>query len=112
MRGFFAFAICFALLLQVWHEQYRYFRRYNLQDSISLVLNCILLFLVLFYVYPLKFLFTFLVKHIDWRRSHRADQGPPASAPDGNLQRRLSGGIVHFHRFCMATHCASATRWS
>lgn len=61
MRGFFAFAICFALLLQVWHEQYRFFRRYNLQDSTSLILNCILLFLVLFYVYPLKFLFTFLV---------------------------------------------------
>lgn len=61
MRGFFAFAICFGLLMQVWHEQYRYFRRYNLQDSTSTVLNCILLFLVLFYVYPLKFLFTFLV---------------------------------------------------
>ena len=61
IRGFFAFAICFALLLQVWHEQYRFFRRYNLQGPASLVLNCILLFLVLFYVYPLKFLFTFLV---------------------------------------------------
>ena len=61
IRGFFAFAICFAMLLQVWHEQYIFFRRYNLQDSTSLVLNCILLFLVLFYVYPLKFLFTFLV---------------------------------------------------
>lgn len=61
MRGFFAFAICFALLLQVWHEQYRFFRRYNLQDSVSLFLNCVLLFLVLFYVYPLKFLFTLLV---------------------------------------------------
>jgi len=61
MRGFFAFAISFAVLLQVWHEQYRFFRRYNLQDSTSIVLNCILLFLVLFYVYPLKFLFTFLV---------------------------------------------------
>lgn len=61
MRGFFAFAVCFMLLMQVWHEQYRYFRRYNLQDSVSTVLNCVLLFLVLFYVYPLKFLFTFLL---------------------------------------------------
>jgi uncharacterized membrane protein len=61
IRGFFPFAICFALLMQVWHEQYRYFRRYNLQDAASTVLNCILLFLVLFYVYPLKFLFTLLV---------------------------------------------------
>jgi len=61
MRGFFAFAVCFTLLMQVWHEQYRYFRRYNLQDPLSTVLNCILLFLVLFYVYPLKFLFTYLI---------------------------------------------------
>jgi uncharacterized membrane protein len=61
MRGFFPFAICFALLMQVWHEQYRYFRRYNIQDATSTLLNCVLLFLVLFYVYPLKFLFTFLV---------------------------------------------------
>jgi uncharacterized membrane protein len=61
MRGFFAFAICFALLMQVWHEQYRYFRRYYIQDSTSTLLNCVLLFLVLFYVYPLKFLFTFLM---------------------------------------------------
>ena len=61
IRGFFAFAICFALLLQVWHEQYRFFRRYNLQDPTSVFFNLALLFLVLFYVYPLKFLFTFLI---------------------------------------------------
>jgi uncharacterized membrane protein len=61
MRGFVAFAICFALLMQVWYEQYRFFRRYNLQDSPSTILNCILLFVVLFYVYPLKFLFSNLV---------------------------------------------------
>jgi uncharacterized membrane protein len=61
MRGFFPFAICFFLLMQVWHEQYRYFRRYNLQDPASTWLNCILLFFVLFYVYPLKFLFSYLV---------------------------------------------------
>jgi uncharacterized membrane protein len=61
MRGFFPFAISFALLMQVWHEQYRYFRRYNLQDSPSILLNCVLLFVVLFYVYPLKFLWTYLL---------------------------------------------------
>jgi len=61
IRGFFPFAISFGLLMQVWHEQYRYFRRYNLQDAMSTTLNCVLLFLVLFYVYPLKFLFTLLV---------------------------------------------------
>src|SRR5213075_946527 len=43
MRGFVPFAVSFLLLMQVWHEQYRYFRRYNLQDSTSTFLNCALL---------------------------------------------------------------------
>jgi uncharacterized membrane protein len=58
MRGFFAFAICFALLLYVWYEHYKYFRRYGLRDAPTIWLNSALLFLVLFYVYPLKFVFT------------------------------------------------------
>ena len=61
MRGFGAFAISFTLLFMVWFNQYKFFRRYGLQDSLTVCLNAILLFVVLFYVYPLKFLFTFLV---------------------------------------------------
>src|SRR4051812_12855425 len=61
MRGFLPFAISFAMLMQIWHEQNRYFRRYSLQDSASTFLNCLLLFMVLFYVYPLKFLWTLLI---------------------------------------------------
>ena len=63
-RGFVAFGICFAILVQVWFYHYRYFRRYGLQDGITVVLNAALLFVVLFYVYPLKFLFTMLVGSI------------------------------------------------
>jgi uncharacterized membrane protein len=58
MRGFLAFAICFSLLLTVWFEQYKFFRRYGLSDGTTMRLNALLLFVVLFYVYPLKFLFT------------------------------------------------------
>lgn len=61
MRGFPAFAICFAMLLQVWYEHSKYSRRYGFQDSYTCFLNAVLLFVVLFYVYPLKFLFTLLV---------------------------------------------------
>ena len=60
MRGFGAFAICFALLFVVWFNQYKFFRRYGLNDNLTIVINAVLLFVVLFYVYPLKFLFTFL----------------------------------------------------
>jgi len=60
MRGFLPFAICFAQLIQIWFTHYRFSRRYGLEDTYTLILNVLLLFLVLFYVYPLKFLFTML----------------------------------------------------
>ena len=58
MRGFSAFGVCFALLANVWYQHYRFFRRYALENPWVVFLNCVLLFFVLFYVYPLKFLFT------------------------------------------------------
>jgi len=61
MRGFIAFAICFVLLMLIWYQQYIYFRRYGLQDNTTIALNSALLFVVLFYIYPLKFLFSLLV---------------------------------------------------
>ncbi len=61
MRGFLAFAICFTLLYVIWHAHYIFFRRYGIEDTVTSVLNAVLLFVVLFYIYPLKFLFTFLV---------------------------------------------------
>ncbi len=61
MHGFFPFALCFAWLLTIWFHHYRFFRRYGLEDKTTLVLNALLLFVVLFYIYPLKFLFSFLL---------------------------------------------------
>jgi len=57
MAGFLSFACCFALLLWIWHEHNQFFRRYGLQDGVTVFLNGALLFVVLFYVYPLKFMF-------------------------------------------------------
>jgi len=64
MRGFLAFALCFYLLLLVWYDHYKYFRRYGLNDTPTLWLNSALLFITLMYVYPLKFLFTLLVSEL------------------------------------------------
>jgi uncharacterized membrane protein len=58
MHGFLAFGVCFALLANVWYQHYRFFRRYALENPWVVFLNCALLFFVLFYIYPLKFLFT------------------------------------------------------
>jgi uncharacterized membrane protein len=72
MRGFVAFGVCFALLAYVWFLHYRFFRRYALENSWAVFLNCALLFFVLFYVYPLKFLFSAVFSRsdmdaADWR---------------------------------------------
>ena len=64
MHGFGAFLVSFILLFFVWFNQYKFFRRYGLRDSITVVLNAALLFVVLFYVYPLKFLFSFLIDRL------------------------------------------------
>lgn len=58
LKGFPAFAACFAILLLFWNEHYKFFRRYGLEDHFTRSLNYIILLLVLFSVYPLKFLFT------------------------------------------------------
>jgi uncharacterized membrane protein len=61
MRGFFAFAITFAMLFHVWHVQYKFFRRYGLNDNFTIWMTALLLFVVLFYVYPLKFVWTMMI---------------------------------------------------
>jgi hypothetical protein len=60
MRGFFAFGISFLILVMIWNEQHRFFRNYGMEDLWTITLNGTLLFLVLFYVYPLKFLFSLM----------------------------------------------------
>lgn len=62
MWGLPVFAVCFAMLLHIWYRHYVYFRRYGLQDALTVAYNAILLFVVLFYVYPLKFMFNLLMR--------------------------------------------------
>ena len=56
LRGFPAFAFSFVLLVAVWYNHYLYFRRYGLHDTTTIALNNALLLVVLFCIYPLKFI--------------------------------------------------------
>jgi len=64
LLGFPTFFICFILLISLWWEHYRFFRRYGLHDPATILINAALLITVLFYVYPLKFLFTIATGHV------------------------------------------------
>ena len=57
VHSFPAFVACFALLMVFWNVHYRFFRRYGLEDAFTRVINYAILLMVLFSVYPLKFLF-------------------------------------------------------
>jgi uncharacterized membrane protein len=64
MAGFVPFALMFAMVCWIWYEHNIFFRRYGLQDALTAFLNAVLLFVVLFYVYPLRFLTTALVGNL------------------------------------------------
>ena len=65
MRGFVGFAFSFTLIILVWTYHYRLFSKYDLEDGWTIVLNSLLLFVVLFYVYPLKFVASFLLGGVE-----------------------------------------------
>lgn len=56
------FGICITLLMLVWYQHYIFFIRYGFRDVKIVAMNTLLLFLILVYVYPLKFLFSILYK--------------------------------------------------
>src|SRR5437667_2496523 len=64
LRGFLPFTICFWIFIDIWFEHHHFYKRYALQDKTTMALNAFLLFVILFYVYPLKFVFTMFAEGI------------------------------------------------
>src|SRR5947209_2530666 len=62
LHGFLPFAVCFWIFMDVWFDHHDFFKRYALQDRTTIVLNTFLLFVILFYVYPLKYMFTLSIQ--------------------------------------------------
>lgn len=50
------FFLCITLIILIWHQHFVFFFRYGLRNAAVVVLNTVFIVLVLFYVYPLKFL--------------------------------------------------------
>lgn len=64
LSGFVSFAATFAVVMWIWVEHFILFRKFGLEDGTTIFLNSTLLFLVLFFVYPLKFVFANLVPQV------------------------------------------------
>jgi uncharacterized membrane protein len=65
MHGFLPFGVCFFLFIDIWWEHHDFFKRYALHDRVVMAVNTLLLFVILFYVYPLKFMFTLMIDGIE-----------------------------------------------
>lgn len=56
LKGFIAFGIRFGVLVALWTVHHAFFRRFPIASKTIMFLNMLFLFVILFYVYPLKFL--------------------------------------------------------
>jgi uncharacterized membrane protein len=73
--SFVPFALTFAMVAWIWYLHNQFFRRYGLQDAWTVFLNCTLLFVVLFYVFPLKSLTLALIGPLTMDRATIPDIG-------------------------------------
>jgi uncharacterized membrane protein len=90
MQGFFGFALMFSVVCWIWYEHNWFFRHTRLQDAWTAFLNSVLLFVVLFYIYPLKFLTASLLSA--WFGIGGA--GAPRLAGGNELLMLYSAGVV------------------
>ena len=64
LNGVPAFACAFALVVWIWYEHDAFFDRFPLEDGPTLLINSALLFVLLVYVYPLKFMFEMFMAQV------------------------------------------------
>jgi hypothetical protein len=77
-RGVLSFAFTFAVLFGVWVAQNRYFRRFGLEDDRTTWTTGAILFVIVFYTYPLRFVASVQLDGllgVPTAVMHREDQG-------------------------------------
>ena len=64
MLSFPAFGVTFLLMMFIWYWHYRFFRQYGLNTGKVIWVNAVLMFVVLLFVFPLKFFATIVIDYI------------------------------------------------
>ncbi|MEL6258700.1 MAG: TMEM175 family protein [Pseudomonadota bacterium] len=86
LGSFVPVAAGFAVLFSLWNAHFTFFRRYGLADRTVVFLNSILLLLVLFIAYPLRFIFDSLYGYVlgsitgDWTKMMAAEMSADNTA--------------------------------
>ncbi len=89
------FTICITLIVLIWHEHFTFFFRYGLRDPKTLVLNTMFLIILVFYVYPLKFLATLILIPI----AYLIDDEVMFSELAGMIHKQDIGDLMIFYGF-------------
>jgi uncharacterized membrane protein len=105
VRGSAPFALMFAMVCYIWWEHNKFFRRFGLQDAWTAFLNAILLFVVLFYIYPLKYLTMALLGEL-----FRLPDRPELSDPRYVMAIYSVGVVLIFGTFVLLYRHAWAQR--
>jgi uncharacterized membrane protein len=61
VNGALPFFATVTILFLLWYQQYIFFRHYGMNDFVTILLNLVYLAVIVFYLYPLKFLFSLLL---------------------------------------------------
>ena len=107
--GFIPFAICFVFLIMVWYAHFRFFRRYHLHDFATILFNALLLFTVLFYVYPLKFLFNVITIQIGATTIDTSHHATPVFSAPWQIRELM---VVYGLGFAATYFCLAALYWN
>jgi len=105
LSGFLGFALCFLWLVSLWYQHRTFFRRYGLDDQATIAWNMVLLFLVMFFVYPLKFLVSLMMALMFGIGAERFQADSSGSANDGPLLLIVYGlGYLAVHLSLLMMH--------
>lgn len=109
LLGFVPFTLSFGALIFIWSVHRAFFRRFPLGDRTTVALNSCLLFVVLFYVYPLKFLARGLAGMF-FGRGVGGDAGVASIAELGSLFTWYGAGFAAIFLFFALLYLHAARR--
>lgn len=82
LKGLPASAACFAMLVWLWAAHYKFFRRYGLEDTLTIALNAAFLFVIMLFVFPLKFSLTIFLGMLTGLQPSNTGQMAPHQVDD------------------------------
>jgi uncharacterized membrane protein len=101
VQGIPAFGLSCMLLFLFWHGHWNWSRRYGLEDFPSMILSFFLVFVMLCYVYPMKFVTS---SFVEWVSGQRIDTSPD-NAPIANFEELFGIFTIYsvgFVALCLA----------